>query len=100
MIRIKVRPFFQLKEILKEKELTIELTPGSTVLDAIEELTKRLSPSFKDAVIDKNSGKVRAYYRVLLGGRDLHQLDDLNTKLCDGDTISFFPPVAGGNRAT
>ena len=96
MIRIKVRPFFQLKEILKEKELTIELPPESTVSDAIAELTKRFGPSFKEALIDKNTGKVRAYYRVLLRGRDLHQLGNLGTKLCDGDTISFFPPVAGG----
>lgn len=98
MIKIKVKPFFHLKEILKDKELTIELPPGSTLLDVIEELTKRFGPPFKEAVLDKNTGKVRSYYRILLGGRDLNQLVDMKTKLCDGDTISLFPPVAGGNR--
>jgi sulfur-carrier protein len=97
MITIKIRPFFHLKGILKTKELTIELPLGSTVLDLIEELTKKFGPSLKEILIDENTGKVRPYYRILLGGQDLHHSEDMDTILCDGDILSLFPPVAGGN---
>jgi molybdopterin synthase sulfur carrier subunit len=97
MIRIKVKPFFYLKELLGAKELILELPAEATVLEVIEELTRRSNHALKEAIIDSNTGQIKPYYRILLEGRDLSCLGGLNTKLSDGDIISLFPPVAGGN---
>ena len=41
-------------------------------------------------------GQVRAQVNVLLNGRNILHEDGLDTPLEDGDTVSVFPPVAGG----
>lgn len=41
-------------------------------------------------------GQVRAQVNILLNGRNVLHEDGLDTPLEDGDTVSVFPPVAGG----
>ncbi|MFQ5904486.1 MAG: MoaD/ThiS family protein [Candidatus Binatia bacterium] len=48
-------------------------------------------------LLDSETGGVRSFYRILLGGRDYRCLENrLETSLTDGDQIAIFPPVAGG----
>lgn len=42
------------------------------------------------------NGDVRTAVNVLVNGRDVAHIDGLETVLEDGDTVSIFPPVAGG----
>lgn len=42
------------------------------------------------------NGDVRAQVNVLVNGRDVAHIDGIDTVLEDGDTVSIFPPVAGG----
>ena len=96
MIQIKVKPFFHLKELMGGKETALQLDSGATVGDALEELCRRFGEKFRESLIDPLTGKVRPYYRILVEGKDFHQLEDLATHLAEGDVISLFPPVAGG----
>lgn len=41
-------------------------------------------------------GGLRPQINVLLNGREVLHMDGLATELSDGDTLSVFPPVAGG----
>lgn len=41
-------------------------------------------------------GQVRAQVNILLNGRNVLHEEGLATHLDDGDTVSVFPPVAGG----
>jgi molybdopterin synthase sulfur carrier subunit len=41
-------------------------------------------------------GDVRSQVNVLVNGRDVAHIDGIETVLEDGDTVSVFPPVAGG----
>jgi len=96
MIRVKIKPFFHLREILGGKELLLQLPPDSTVLEVIEELDRRSNHRFKQTILDETAGRIRPYFRIMLEGRDLNAADALSTRLSDGDTIALFPPVAGG----
>jgi molybdopterin synthase sulfur carrier subunit len=41
-------------------------------------------------------GNVRSQVNVLVNGRYVAHIDGVETVLEDGDTVSIFPPVAGG----
>ena len=49
----------------------------------------------KKEIFDDNS-KIKDYIQILKNGRNIKYLNALNTQLKDADTISIFPPVAGG----
>jgi molybdopterin synthase sulfur carrier subunit len=42
------------------------------------------------------NGDVPTAVNVLVNGRDVAHIDGIETVLEDGDTVSIFPPVAGG----
>lgn len=98
MIQVKVKSFFHLRDLLRNGEVDLQVEAGATVRDILDELIRRFGEEIRMALIDPQSGRVRPYYRVLIGGRDLHQLRDLDTPLSDGDVIALFPPVAGGRK--
>lgn len=41
-------------------------------------------------------GDMAPMINVLLNGREVLHIDGVDTALSDGDTLSVFPPVAGG----
>lgn len=95
MIHIKVKPFSHLKDLMGGGELAVQLDGQATVGDALEELCWRFGEKLREALMNPQTGKVRPYYRVLVGGKDFHQMQDLDTRLSEGDVVSVFSPVAG-----
>jgi molybdopterin synthase sulfur carrier subunit len=61
------------------------------------EMLADLETSYEDlAGTLLENGDVRTQVNVLVNGRDVAHIDGIDTRLEDGDTISIFPPVAGG----
>jgi molybdopterin converting factor small subunit len=54
-----------------------------------------LEPKFKSWVL-KEDGSLGEMCIILVNGHDIRELDGLATRLHPKDSISFFPPVAGG----
>ncbi|HKL29167.1 MAG TPA: ubiquitin-like small modifier protein 1 [Natrialbaceae archaeon] len=65
------------------------MTAGEMLTD-LETEYEGLSGSLLD------NGDVRTAVNVLVNGRDVAHIDGTDTVLEDGDTVSIFPPVAGG----
>jgi molybdopterin synthase sulfur carrier subunit len=42
------------------------------------------------------SGEVRRFVRIFVNEEDIRFLDDVKTKLGDGDTVAIVPAIAGG----
>ncbi|MGM0604354.1 MAG: ubiquitin-like small modifier protein 1 [Halobacteriota archaeon] len=42
------------------------------------------------------NGDLKPQINVLKNGREVLHMDGMDTELQDGDTVSIFPPVAGG----
>lgn len=93
MARVTVKLFTSLREIAGTKETTVE---GESVRETLDELVRSYGDKFYDAIFDRETGKIRRYYSVLVNGRNMYLMEGLNTKLNDGDTLSIFPPVGGG----
>ena len=91
MIKVKVTSFFTLKDLLGD--CNVALSPEDCSVNALlKELVKIYGEKFSKQVLDSKTGEVK-FYRVVLNNR---QCDDFDAPLKDGDTIQFYPALAGG----
>lgn len=66
---------------------------GGTVAEIIEDLEKN-HPGIKDRLCDDKG--VRRFVNIYANEEDIRFLDNLDTKLSDGDSLSIVPAIAGG----
>ena len=67
---------------------------GSSVKAIVEDLDKNF-PGMKERICDE-TGKVRRFVNVYVNGDDIRFLQNLETSLKEGDSISIVPAIAGG----
>jgi molybdopterin synthase sulfur carrier subunit len=67
---------------------------GNTIKALVEDLEKSY-PGIKERICDE-SGKVRRFVNVYVNGDDIRFLQNLETVLKEGDSISIVPAIAGG----
>jgi len=94
-MELELRFFATFREAVGQKTIDREFDDGSrvgAVLDAIAE-------EFPDVELFDEDGEVRGHVTVLRNGQNVTHLDGLETTLEDGDTLSVFPPVAGGGQS-
>jgi molybdopterin synthase sulfur carrier subunit len=90
MAHIKVRLFANIKEIVGERELFLDSTTVSGVLDMLTSI----KPDLRDVLFE--DGALRPYITVLLNGRNITEIDGVMSALSEGDEVAIFPPVSGG----
>jgi molybdopterin synthase sulfur carrier subunit len=66
---------------------------GGTVAEVIEHLEAN-HPGMKDRLCDDKG--VRRFVNLYANDEDIRFLDNLETALKDGDTLSIVPAIAGG----
>ena len=66
---------------------------GGTVAEVIDDLEKN-HPGIKDRLCDDKG--VRRFVNIYANEEDIRFLDNLTTKLNDGDSLSVVPAIAGG----
>lgn len=97
MITVKIRSIFYLKEILGSKEIEITLREDSTVSDVIQFLIEKYGKKIEE-VIKNPDGSFNLLLTIFVNGRQIDLIKGLETKLKNGDIVSFIPipPRAGG----
>ena len=71
-------------------EVAIE---GATVGELIDNLEKK-HPGIKERVCDEKG--VRRFVNIYANEEDIRFLDNLQTKVKEGDSVSIVPAIAGG----
>lgn len=66
---------------------------GDTVQKVIENLEQK-HPGIKERLCDEKG--VRRFVNLYANDEDIRFLDNLNTQLKDGDSLSIVPAIAGG----
>jgi len=94
-IKVKVKFFTTLREIVGKKEEQIELSHSVTVEALLKQLTKTYGKELQDYVYDE-LGNVRGHLQFLVNGKSITALKGFKTKLNDSDQIAILPPVGGG----
>ena len=89
-LSVRVRLFASFRELVGASEVEVELNAEDTLRDVLLKV-------FKDACEkifeDASAKKLRDYVVVL---RNRRHVQDIFTKLENGDEISIFPPASGG----
>jgi molybdopterin synthase sulfur carrier subunit len=67
---------------------------GSNVKSLVDDLEKNY-PGIRERICDE-TGKVRRFVNVYVNGDDIRFLQNLDTTLKEGDSISIVPAIAGG----
>ncbi len=67
---------------------------GDTVKALVDDLERKF-PGIKERICDE-SGKIRRFVNVYVNGDDIRFLQNLETSVRDGDSISIVPAIAGG----
>jgi molybdopterin converting factor small subunit len=67
---------------------------GATVGEVFGELVGA-HPGLQGQLVD-DSGALHKFVNVYVNDEDIRYLDQLDTKVADGDVISILPAVAGG----
>lgn len=67
---------------------------ASNIRSLVEDLEKNY-PGIKERICDE-TGKVRRFVNVYVNGDDIRFLQNLETSLKEGDSISIVPAIAGG----
>ena len=69
---------------------------GANVGALIAELEKN-HPGIKERLCD-DTGAVRRFVNIFVGGEDIRFLQNLDTAVKDADEVSIVPAIAGGAR--
>lgn len=67
---------------------------GASVGDVFRALVAE-HPGLADTLVDR-AGRLHRFVNVYRNDDDIRYLDQLDTKVADGDVISILPAVAGG----
>jgi len=94
-IKVTVKFFTTLREIVGKKEEQIELSRSITVETLLRQLAKTHGKDFEDYVYDE-LGNVRGHLQFLVNGKSITALQGFRTKLRERDQIAILPPVGGG----
>ena len=94
MIALELRFFANFREAVGQKSIEREFEVGSSVGDVLAALESEFADLAGD-VLDE-SGGIKPQLSVLKNGREVVHIEGTDTDLADGDTLSVFPPVAGG----
>lgn len=77
------------------KTIQLDLPAGSTVQQAVEAAVKQY-PALRPHWLN-DSGEIHAHVHCLLNGEDVSSMAaGWQSPVRPGDTLDFFPPVAGG----
>jgi molybdopterin synthase sulfur carrier subunit len=97
-MRVSVRFFTSLREIVEKKEEPLEFPDNDiiTVNKVLADLSQRYGNKFIDYVYDTKTRQVRGFLQFLVNGRSASTLNGLQTELRDGDVLAILPPVGGG----
>ncbi|WP_276298942.1 ubiquitin-like small modifier protein 1 [Halorussus lipolyticus] len=88
---LELRFFANFREAVGQKTLEREYPDGTTVGEVLTDLVDEYDLDvFED-------GDLRPQLSIMKNGKDVVHLDGADTRLDDGDTLSVFPPVAGGS---
>lgn len=95
-MRVVVKFFSTLREIVDKKEIHIEMPNEATVEDLLKKLSEKYGEDFREYVYEK-TGNIRPYLHLLIDGQSITQLQGIKTKLHDNCALAIFPPVGGGS---
>jgi molybdopterin synthase sulfur carrier subunit len=96
LIRVKVRTILDFTKIFGQRQFEVSLADGSTVGNFLEELTNAWGDELASRLFEPGRSKLLAHIGLMVNGRSINLLQNMDTVLQDEDEILILPPVGGG----
>ncbi|HSF83203.1 MAG TPA: MoaD family protein [Anaerolineales bacterium] len=97
-MQITVRGYLTLKELVGKRQVL--LPAGSTLGDLLGSLQVDLEGSYKETAHAGGAAPFEHLVTLLNGRHVTHLLGGMDTVLQEGDEVSIFPPIAGGEAGS
>ena len=75
--------------------LTLNCENGASIMDVVDEIS-RSAPVLRRSLVDEHLNEPTPNALILVNGREISVLDNLETRIKDGDEVIFVPVVHGG----
>lgn len=95
MVKVDVKFSVMFKDMTGTDSAEVDVD-GVAVKDLISKLIEEHGGEFEKRIIDEETGELRRFVNIFVNGRDIRNLDGVNTELDDGDDVQMIPAVAGG----
>ena len=96
MLRVKVRTILEFTRIFGQRQFEVSLADGSTVGNFLEELTTTWGDELASRLFGADRSKLLPHIGLMVNGRSISLLKNMETVLHDKDEILILPPVGGG----
>jgi len=94
---VRVRFFGTLRIVTSTRDLVVILEEENTVRDLLRRLSDKVGPRFQKVVFESKDLHILSRNMfIIINGRNIMQLNGLDTRLQNGDVISIVPPITGG----
>ena len=93
-ILLQLKFFANFRAAVGQKLIEREFDAGANVGDVLAAIESEF-PELAGDILDEEDD-IKPQLSVLKNGREVIHIDGTETALEDGDTLSIFPPVAGG----
>lgn len=95
-ISVQIRLYATLRQIAETRELDIRVEAEATVGEVLRILVTRF-PRLEQAIWHPD-GSLAGHVAVILNGRDIRHLSEVDTPVSNDDRLDVFPPVGGGAK--
>jgi molybdopterin converting factor small subunit len=94
-MKITLRSFANIRDVVGAKELPVDLGPKATLSDLFEFLEKEYGANFDRQVRDQISGKLVPFL-ILINDKTYRSISDMGTGLNESDVVTIMIPFDGG----
>jgi len=95
-MKINVRYFTTLRELVGKREDKLELMEGSNLAELLETVSVKYGTVAFTYLHVMESGIIDPSIKFLINGVGAQSLRGLETELKDGDMVAIIPPIGGG----
>ena len=96
VMKVIVKLFAVLKDVVKSGEVALDLHEGADIESLLENLSNEFGGDLENYLIDEKTKKPRAYLQIMVDGKYTSFSKGKKTTLRNGSVVAILPPIGGG----